>query len=59
MANKFKDIAGRFGKGGGGLGTGIKLLLAAGGLGFAATQSVYTGLFISIIIILILTISKL
>ena len=60
MANKFKDMAGRFGKGGGGLGTGIKLLLAAGGLGFAATQSVYTGLlFIPIIIISILIISKL
>ena len=46
MANVFKDLAGRFGKGGGGpagLGMGIKMLLAAGGLGYAATQSVYTG----------------
>lgn len=33
---------GRFGKAPNGLGLGIKLLVAAGGLGYAATQSVYT-----------------
>uniref|UniRef100_A0A2R5L611 Prohibitin n=1 Tax=Ornithodoros turicata TaxID=34597 RepID=A0A2R5L611_9ACAR len=44
MAQQFKDMASKFGKGGSprGLGTGLKLLAAVGGLGFAATQSVYT-----------------
>ncbi|XP_054165294.1 prohibitin-2-like [Oppia nitens] len=42
MANKLGDLLGRFGKGPSGVGLGIKLLVAAGGLGYAATQSVYT-----------------
>ena len=43
MADKLGDLMGRFGKGPSGLGLGVKLLIAAGGLGYAATQSVYTG----------------
>lgn len=43
MADKLGDMMGRFGKAPNGLGLGIKLLVAAGGLGYAATQSVYTG----------------
>lgn len=44
MAQQFKDMANKFGKGGGprGLGTGIKLVAATVGLGFVASQSVYT-----------------
>ncbi|XP_017478137.1 PREDICTED: prohibitin-2-like [Rhagoletis zephyria] len=42
MADKLGDMMGRFGKAPNGLGLGIKLLVAAGGLGYAATQSVYT-----------------
>lgn len=44
MADKFGEFIGKFGKNPSGLGLGAKLLLAAGGLGYAATQSVYTGL---------------
>ena len=42
---KIKDIIGKFGKGGGspGLGLGVKLLIGAGGLAWAAANSVYTG----------------
>lgn len=44
MAQQFKDMASKLGKGGGpkGLGLGIKLIAAATGLGYAATQSVFT-----------------
>lgn len=42
MADKLGDMMGRFGKAPNGLGLGVKLLIAAGGLGYAATQSVYT-----------------
>mgnify|MGYP000471644420 FL=1 len=46
MAEKLGDFMGKFGgKAPSGLGLGAKLLLAAGGLGYAATQSVYTGLY--------------
>lgn len=44
MANKLNDFMSRFGKSPSGLNVGLKLLLAAGGLGYAATQSVYTGM---------------
>lgn len=42
MVDKLGDMMGRFGKGPSGIGLGVKLLVAAGGLGYAATQSVYT-----------------
>ena len=44
MANKMGDMFNRLGKNPSGLNLGIKLLLTAGGLGYAATQSIYTGL---------------
>jgi hypothetical protein len=44
MANKVNDLFSRFSRNPSGLNTGIKLLLAAGGLGYAATQSVFTGI---------------
>lgn len=44
MANKMGDFFGRFGKSPSGVNTALKLVLAAGGLGYAATQSVYTGI---------------
>jgi hypothetical protein len=44
MANKMNDFFGRLGRNPSGLNTGIKLLLAAGGLGYAATQSIFTGI---------------
>ena len=47
MAEKFGDFMGRFGKTPSGVGLGAKLLIAAGGLGYAATQSVYTGTSVS------------
>lgn len=46
MADKLGDMMGRFGKAPPGAGLGLKLLLAAGGIGYAATQSVYTGTFV-------------
>jgi len=44
MADQFKNMAGRMAQGGApkGVALGAKLLLAAGGLGYAASQSVYT-----------------
>ncbi|KAK8756206.1 prohibitin 2 [Amblyomma americanum] len=46
MAQQFKDMASKLGKGGGGapkgLGLGLKFLAATAGLGYAATQSVFT-----------------
>jgi len=39
---KIKEMAGRFGKGGNGLGLGLKVLVAAGGLAWGAVNSVYT-----------------
>ncbi|CAN8010516.1 prohibitin-2 [Ixodes scapularis] len=44
MAQQFKDMASKLGKGGSpkGLGLGIKLVAAAAGLGYAVTQSVFT-----------------
>ncbi|XP_023216596.1 prohibitin-2-like [Centruroides sculpturatus] len=42
MADKLKDFMGRFSKGPSGLSTGLKLLVAAGGLAYGVTQSVYT-----------------
>jgi prohibitin 2 len=42
MANKVNDLFSRLGRNPSVLNTGIKLLLAAGGLGYAATQSVFT-----------------
>ena len=46
MADKFGDMMGRFGKAPKGMGLGVKLLAGAVGLGYVATQSVYTGLFV-------------
>lgn len=40
--NKLNDLAGRFAKGPKGLGTGLKLLVAAGGLAYGVSQSMYT-----------------
>lgn len=40
--SQWKDLASRLPKGGGGLATGLKLLIAAGGLAYGAAQSVYT-----------------
>ncbi|GIZ02739.1 hypothetical protein CEXT_565101, partial [Caerostris extrusa] len=40
--SQLKDFASRLPKGGGGLGTGLKLLVAAGGLAYGLAQSVYT-----------------
>jgi len=51
MANKINDLLGRLGRSPSGLNVGLKLLLAAGGLGYAATQSIFTGINYSIIII--------
>ncbi|CAG2182161.1 unnamed protein product, partial [Oppiella nova] len=42
MANKLADFLNRLGRNPSGLSLGIKLLVGAGGLGYAATQSVYT-----------------
>lgn len=45
MAQKIKDFAGRISTGGAGprgLGTGIKLLIAAGGLAYGISKSIYT-----------------
>lgn len=42
MAQQLKDFASKLPKGGGGLGMGIKLLVAAGGLAYGINQSVYT-----------------
>lgn len=42
MAQQLKDFASKLPKGGGGLGIGIKLLVAAGGLAYGVNQSVYT-----------------
>lgn len=44
MAQQFKDMASKLGKGGSpkGLGLGIKLVAAAASLGYGATQSVFT-----------------
>lgn len=44
MANKMGDVFNRMMKNPSGLGLGIKLLVGAGALGYAATQSVYTGI---------------
>lgn len=42
MAQTLKDLAGRFSGGPRGLGTGLKLLLGAGALGYAVKESVFT-----------------
>jgi len=39
---KIKEMAGKFGNGGKGLGLGLKVLVAAGGLAWGAVNSVYT-----------------
>ena len=43
---KLKDIAGRLQKGGKGAGLGVGVLAAAGGLAYAAYQSMYTGIYL-------------
>lgn len=42
MADKLNDLAGRFGKGPRGLGTGLKLLAVAGAAAYGISQSMYT-----------------
>jgi len=42
MADKLNDLAGRMGKGPKGLGTGLKLLAAAGAAAYGISQSMYT-----------------
>ncbi|XP_072280002.1 prohibitin-2 [Pyxicephalus adspersus] len=42
MAQSLKDLAGRFSGGPRGLGTGLKLLVGAGALGYAIKESVFT-----------------
>lgn len=41
--SKLNDLAGRFAKGPKGLGTGLKILAAAGAAGYGVMQSMYTG----------------
>lgn len=41
--SKLNDLAGRFGKGPKGLGTGLKLLALAGAAGYGISHSMYTG----------------
>lgn len=43
MADKLNDLAGRLGKGPRGLGTGLKVLAAAGAAAYGLGQSMYTG----------------
>ncbi|XP_038075182.1 prohibitin-2-like [Patiria miniata] len=42
MAQQVKDMMGRMGKGPAGLGTGVKLVLAAGALAYGVKESIYT-----------------
>lgn len=44
MANKFKDILNRILKSPSGVTAGLKVAIGTVGLGYAATQSVYTGM---------------
>jgi prohibitin 2 len=41
--SKLNDLAGRFAKGPKGVGTGLKILAAAGAAGYGVMQSMYTG----------------
>jgi hypothetical protein len=41
--SKLNDLAGRFAKGPKGLGTGLKILAAAGAASYGIMQSMYTG----------------
>jgi hypothetical protein len=41
--SKLNDLAGRFAKGPKGLGTGLKILAAAGAASYGVIQSLYTG----------------
>jgi hypothetical protein len=41
--SKLNDLAGRFAKGPKGVGTGLKILAAAGAAGYGVVQSLYTG----------------
>lgn len=44
--SKFDDLAKKFGKGGpSGVGIGLKVLGVAGALAYAASKSVYTGIY--------------
>ncbi|KAB7497004.1 Prohibitin-2 [Armadillidium nasatum] len=43
MADKFSEVAGKFGKGPKGLATGLKLLAVAGAAAYGVSQSIYTG----------------
>lgn len=49
MAQQLKDLAGKFGKGGpagkGGLGLGLKLLMAGGAAVYGGSNSFFTGMF--------------
>lgn len=46
--SKLNDLAGRFGKGPKGMGTGLKLLGLAGAAAYGISQSLFTGKFINI-----------
>lgn len=41
--SKLNDLAGRFGKGPKGVGTGLKIMAVAGAALYGASQSMYTG----------------
>ena len=45
MADKFTEFAGRMGKAPKGVGTGLKLLVAAAAAAYGIKESVYTGIF--------------
>lgn len=44
MADKFAEFAGRMGKAPKGVGTGLKLLVAAAAAAYGIKESVYTGI---------------
>ena len=44
MADKFTEFAGRMGKAPKGVGTGLKLLVAAGAAAYGIKESIYTGI---------------
>lgn len=47
MADKFSEFAGRLGKAPKGVGTGVKLLVAAAAAAYGIKESIYTGIVLS------------
>ena len=47
MADKFTEFAGRMGKAPKGVGTGLKLLVAAAAAAYGIKESIYTGIILS------------